>query len=63
MLGLFGSLDMASRSLQVQQELMTLTGQNLANSTNPNYADEQLSISESTPTMTPIGEERARACK
>jgi len=57
MLGLFGTLDMAARSLSVQQEEMTISGQNVANVNNPAYADEQLVVSESTPLETPIGEE------
>jgi flagellar hook-associated protein 1 FlgK len=57
MLGLFGALDMASRSLSVQQEEMTLTGQNLANVSNPSYADEQLVTSQSVPLPTQIGDE------
>ena len=57
MLGLFGTLDMAARSLSVQQEEMTISGQNLANVNNPAYAEEQLDVSESTPLETPIGGE------
>jgi flagellar hook-associated protein 1 len=57
MVGLFGTLDMGARSLAVQQEEMTVSGQNLANVNNPSYAEEQLVISESTPDETPIGEE------
>jgi flagellar hook-associated protein 1 FlgK len=48
---------MAARSLGVQQEEMTISGQNLANVNNTNYADEQLVVSESTPLDTTIGEE------
>jgi flagellar hook-associated protein 1 FlgK len=57
MVGLFGTLDMGARSLGVQQEEMTIAGQNLANVNNPGYADEQLVVSDSTPEETPIGEE------
>src|SRR5580692_4990763 len=57
MLGLFGTLDMSARSLSVQQEEMTISGQNVANVNNPAYADEQLEVSESTPLETSIGEE------
>src|SRR5580704_17795909 len=57
MLGLFGTLDMASRSLSVQQEEMTIAGQNLANVNNPAYANETLNIAESTPLETPVGGE------
>jgi flagellar hook-associated protein 1 FlgK len=57
MLGLFGTLDMGARSLSVQQEEMTISGQNLANVNNTSYADEQLVTSESTPLETPVGDE------
>jgi flagellar hook-associated protein 1 FlgK len=57
MLGLFGSLDVAARSLSVQQEEMAISGQNLANVNNPSYADEQLAVSDATPMETPIGDE------
>ena len=50
---------MAARSLAVQQEEMTITGQNLANVNNTSYAEEQLDVSESTPLNTPIGSEGA----
>jgi flagellar hook-associated protein 1 len=48
---------MAARSLSVQQDEMTISGQNLANVNNPAYADEQLDVSESTPLETPVGDE------
>jgi flagellar hook-associated protein 1 FlgK len=48
---------MAANSLAVQQEEMTITGQNLANASNPVYADEQLVVSEATPLETSIGDE------
>src|SRR5580700_502710 len=57
MISLFGTLDMGARSLAVQQEEMTISGQNLANVNNPAYADEQLVVSESDPTETAIGDE------
>jgi flagellar hook-associated protein 1 len=57
MLGLFGSLDMASRSLAAQQEAMAVAGQNMANANNPAYAEEQAVISSTTPLDTPIGQE------
>jgi len=50
---------MAARSLSVQQEEMTISGQNVSNVNNTSYADEQLVISEATPLDTPIGEEGA----
>jgi flagellar hook-associated protein 1 FlgK len=57
MLGLFGTLDMGARSLSVQQEEMTISGQNLANVNNPAYANEQLEVSEATSLDTSIGNE------
>lgn len=57
MISLFGTLDMGSRSLGVQQEEMTVSGQNLANVNNSAYAEEQLAVSESTPDETSIGDE------
>ena len=57
MLGLFGTLDLASRSLATQQEAMTVASQNMANVNNPAYAVEQAVIQDSAPINTPIGEE------
>src|SRR5580700_1973242 len=57
MISLFGTLDMGARSLGVEQEEMTISGQNLSNVNNPAYAEEQLDVSDSTPTETPIGDE------
>jgi flagellar hook-associated protein 1 FlgK len=57
MLGLFGTLDMAARSLSVQQQEMEISGQNVANVNNSSYADEQLVVTDSTPLDTPIGQE------
>jgi flagellar hook-associated protein 1 FlgK len=57
MLSIFGTLDMASNSLSVQQQEMTISGQNLANVNNPAYADETLNIAESPPLETPVGDE------
>jgi flagellar hook-associated protein 1 len=48
---------MGANSLAIQQEEMTISGQNLANVNNPAYADETLDVSEATPLQTPIGEE------
>jgi flagellar hook-associated protein 1 FlgK len=57
MLGLFGSLDMASQSLSVQQEASAVAGQNLANVNNTAYAREQVNVQSATPLQTPIGQE------
>jgi len=48
---------MGARSLAVEQEEMTISGQNLSNVNNPSYADEQLDVSDATPVETSIGEE------
>jgi flagellar hook-associated protein 1 FlgK len=57
MLGLFGTLDLASRSLAAQQEAMAVAGQNMANVNNPAYADERAVIQTSDTLETPAGEE------
>ena len=57
MLGLFNSLDMAARSLDVQQQALEVAGHNLANANNPAYARESLVTSASPPLETPIGPE------
>ena len=48
---------MSARSLAVQQEEMTVSGQNLANVNNNNYSEEQLEVSESSPLETTFGDE------
>ena len=57
MLGLFGTLDMASRSLSAQQEASAVAGQNMANVNNPAYARESVVIQTAPPLDTPAGEE------
>ncbi len=57
MLGLFGTLDLASRSLATQQEAMAVAGQNMANVNNPGYADEQAVVQTTPGLETPAGEE------
>ena len=57
MLGLFGALDLASRSLATQQEGTTVAGQNMANVNNPAYAREQTVIQTSDSIETSAGEE------
>ena len=49
MLGLFATLNLGARSLQVQQQGVEITGQNLANANNPAYARQRLNIQTSTP--------------
>src|SRR5580704_10156589 len=57
MLGLFGSLDMAARSLSVEQEASAVAGQNLANVNNTAYARQRVNLTTATPLPTPIGNE------
>ncbi len=57
MLGLFGTLNLGARSLEVQQQGSEVTGQNLANVNNPAYARQRLVTQTSTPMNTPIGQE------
>jgi flagellar hook-associated protein 1 FlgK len=57
MLGLFGTLDLASRSLATQQERTAVAGQNMANVNNPDYARQRVIVQTSAPLDTPIGEE------
>lgn len=57
MLGLFGLLDLGTRSLQTQQQGVEVAGHNLANVNNPNYSRQQLVIQPSIPTPTGVGPE------
>ncbi len=57
MLGLFGTLNLGARSLQVQQTGVEIAGQNLANINNPAYARQRLEIQTSLTIPTPIGPE------
>ncbi|HUD49597.1 MAG TPA: flagellar hook-associated protein FlgK [Candidatus Baltobacteraceae bacterium] len=57
MIGLFGTLDLASNSLSVQEEAMEVTGQNLANVNTTGYTRQQLEVQAATPLQTPIGQE------
>jgi flagellar hook-associated protein 1 FlgK len=54
-LGPIGTMDMATRALQVQQEAIEITGQNLANMTNPAYARQRVIVASSPTLVTPIG--------
>ncbi|HYG21181.1 MAG TPA: flagellar hook-associated protein FlgK [Verrucomicrobiae bacterium] len=47
MLGLFGTLNLGTRSLQTQQAGVEVTGQNLANVNNPAYARQRIQIQTS----------------
>ena len=55
MLGLFGTLNLAARSLQTQQQGVEVAGHNLANASNPAYSRQRLEIQTSTPLQTNIG--------
>ena len=57
MLGLFGTLDLAARSLATQQEGTAVAGQNMANVNNPAYARQKLVVQTAPPLETPIGDE------
>jgi flagellar hook-associated protein 1 FlgK len=57
MLGLFGTLNLGARSLDVQQQASEVAGHNLANASNPAYARQRLVIQTAIPLSTPIGEE------
>jgi len=55
MLGLFGTLNLATRSLQTQQTGIEVTGHNLANVNNPAYARQRVQIQTSITIASPLG--------
>jgi flagellar hook-associated protein 1 FlgK len=55
MLGLFNTLQLGARALQANQLGVEVTGQNLANSSNPAYSRQRVVLSSSTPTPTSLG--------
>src|ERR1700704_4444845 len=55
MLGLFGTLSMASRSLQTQQAGMEVAGHNLANVNTPGYSRQRVNIETSLTIPTELG--------
>jgi flagellar hook-associated protein 1 len=57
MLGLFGTLDLAQRSLAAQQEGLEVAGHNLANVSNPAYSRQRINIQTSPDLPTTIGPE------
>jgi flagellar hook-associated protein 1 FlgK len=57
MLGLFGTLNLASRSLQAQMTGVDVTGQNLANVNTPGYSRQMVKITASPDVQTSIGPE------
>ena len=57
MLGLFGTLNLASRSLQTQMTGIEVTGQNLANVNTTGYSRQQVQITSSPDMLTSLGPE------
>jgi len=57
MLGLFGTLNMASRSLQTQMTAVEVAGQNLANVNTTGYSRQRVEIQTSPDLATGIGQE------
>ena len=57
MLGLFGTLNLAARSLQTQMTGVEVTGQNLANVNTTGYSRQRVQISASPDLVTGIGPE------
>ncbi len=55
MLGLFGTLNLGSRSLQTQQAGIEVASQNLANVNNPAYARQRIAIQTNAPIDTSFG--------
>ena len=55
MLGLFGTLNLGTRSLQTQQTGIEVTGQNLANVNNSAYARQRVQIQTSGTLPSAIG--------
>ncbi len=55
MLGLFGTLDLGSRSMQTQQQGVEVAGHNLANVNNPAYSRQRLVIGTAPSISTPTG--------
>ena len=55
MLGLFGTLYLGQRSLQVYRQGVEISGHNLANVSNPAYARQRIQIQTAPAIATPIG--------
>jgi flagellar hook-associated protein 1 FlgK len=55
MLGLFGTLNLGARSLQVQRQGVEVAGHNLANANNPAYARQRIALVTALTIPTPIG--------
>jgi flagellar hook-associated protein 1 FlgK len=61
MLGLFGTLNVATRSLSTQQQAAEVSGHNLANVNNPAYARQRLAITSANPIPSSMGPQGAGA--
>jgi flagellar hook-associated protein 1 FlgK len=57
MLGLFNTLNLGARSMMAEELGVEVTGQNLANSSNPAYARQRVQLQTNTPTPSGIGME------
>jgi flagellar hook-associated protein 1 FlgK len=57
MLGLFGTLNLASRSLQTQMTGVEVTGQNIANASTTGYSRQRVDITSSPDLTTSAGQE------
>ena len=57
MLGLFGTLNLASRSLQTQMTGVEVTGQNLANVNTTGYSRQRVNIASQPGCRRPLGPE------
>ncbi len=57
MLGLFNTLNLGTRALQANQIGLEVTGQNLSNVNNPDYARQRVDLQAGTPLSTAIGQE------
>lgn len=57
MLGLFNTLNLGARSMMAEEVGVEVTGQNLANASNPAYSRQRVVMQASTPTPTVIGME------
>src|SRR5579884_1930402 len=55
MLGLFNTLNLGARALQAEELGVEISGQNLANSSNPAYARQRVNLQASQPFSTSIG--------
>jgi flagellar hook-associated protein 1 FlgK len=57
MMSLFNILNLGAGSLDAQTQATAVTGQNLANVNDPNYARQRVDMQPSTPMNTPVGQE------